>query len=122
MTDHMDAADYLAQQDTPKRSKYDNTKVWIDGKRFDSKAEGARYWELRQMEQAGEIANLECQPKYVLTVQGVKIGAYVADFRYALPDGTVVVEDVKGVRTAIYRWKKRHMAAQYGIDVQEITR
>jgi hypothetical protein len=119
VTDEIDAADYLAQKPR-KRSKYGNEKVWIDGRKFDSKAEGARYWDLCRMQDAGEIRDLECQPSYPLLVQGVKIGEYRADFRYVTKGGTVVVEDVKGVRTAVYVLKKKHVKAQYGIDVREI--
>jgi hypothetical protein len=49
------------------------------------------------------------------------VGHYVADFRYRSgPQGLLVVEDVKGVRTALYRWKKKHVEAQYGIQITEI--
>ena len=49
-----------------------------------------------------------------------EIGKYIADFEFYLPNGTRVVEDAKGVRTALYRWKKRHVEAQYGITIVEV--
>jgi hypothetical protein len=33
-----------------------------------------------------------------------------------------VVEDVKGFKTELYRWKKKHVEAQYGIEIVEIGR
>jgi hypothetical protein len=44
---------------------------------------------------------------------------YLADFVY-FQDGKQVVEDVKGVRTPVYRLKKRLVAEKYGIEIREI--
>lgn len=118
----MSAEDYLASGDKPKRNKYGAKKVTVDGHRFDSMAEGARYWDLKVLQEAGEISDLELQPEYPCLVQGVKVGAYRADFRYRDAAGKLVVEDVKGKRTDLYRWKKKHVEAQYGITVVEIVR
>ncbi len=116
----MSADDYNAMQAPLKPSKYRNEKVEIDGYRFDSKAEGARYWDLRQLERAGSITDLELQPAFPLLVQGVQIGVYKADFRYRDERGEVIVEDVKGMKTAMYRWKAKHVKAQYGIEICEV--
>ena len=109
---------------TSRRSKYGNQETEIDGYMFDSKAEASRYFELKQMLLGGLIANLELQPKFDLTVQGVKIGTYSADFRYRdLEKGVQVVEDVKSEATAkkeLFRWKKKHVKAQYGIEIIEV--
>ncbi len=44
----------------------------------------------------------------------------VADFSYTdTRTGLVVVEDVKGFKTPLYRWKKRHVEAQYGFRILE---
>ncbi len=121
--DSMTAKDFVAWQASQerKRHKYGARPVVIDGIRFDSTAEGTRYWELRRLERAGEITALELQPVYPLVVQGVRIGAYVGDFRYRDAASRIVVEDVKGIRTAMYRWKKKHVKAQYGIDIREVS-
>ena len=42
----------------------------------------------------------------------------MADFVY-LENGQLVVEDVKGVRTPVYKLKKRLMAERFGIEVKE---
>ena len=44
---------------------------------------------------------------------------YVADFVYSR-NGLTVVEDAKGVRTPVYRLKKRMMAEKYGIQIREV--
>ena len=44
------------------KSKYSNKKVLIDGITFDSKKEAKRYTELKILESAGEIINLEVAP------------------------------------------------------------
>ena len=51
----------------------------------------------------------------------VSTAKYIADFRYVdVPSGETVVEDVKGVRTQIYKLKKRWVEAQYAIKIVEI--
>jgi hypothetical protein len=108
------------------RSKY-GAKPWVvDHLRFASKAEGTRYQELRLLEHAGQIRDLELQPAYPIRVRtpagrDVAVLVYVADFRYrAGPQGILTVEDVKGVRTPVYRLKKKLVEAQYGITITEI--
>ena len=104
----------------PKKSKYGAIRTEIDGISFDSKREAARYQELRLLEQAGEIENLRLQVPYELIAKS-KYGRsikYVADFVYSR-NGLTVVEDAKGVRTPVYRLKKRMMAEKYGIQIKE---
>lgn len=121
MSHELSAEEYRAMQDDPKRGKYGNRRVVVDGIRFDSQAEASRYFDLKHMERAGLIVNLELQPALPLLVNGVKVGVYKADFRYVdVETDRIVVEDVKGVRTAVYRLKKRMVKAIYGIEIQEI--
>jgi len=47
------------------RSKYRNRKTVVDGITFDSKREAARWQELKLLERAGEITELERQVEYV---------------------------------------------------------
>lgn len=101
-------------------NKYHAVPTVIDGIRFASKAEAKRYQFLALLQRAGNIRDLELQPRYPLHVNGWKLGEYRADFRYVMKDGTTVVEDVKGVLTPMYRWKKKHVAAEYGVDVVEV--
>jgi len=101
-------------------SKYGNKRTVVDGITFDSKREAQRYQELKLMEHAGEIFNLEIQPKFELipkftatSGENRRAVTYTADFRYRtsrvqfpgeefevtelLED---VVEDVKSPATA----------------------
>lgn len=103
------------------RSKYGAQKTTVDGIEFDSKAEARRYGELRLLERAGRIKNLERQVRYDLEVNGVKIGFYKADFRYwDQASSQQVVEDVKGMRTPVFAIKAKLMKALHRVDIIEI--
>lgn len=111
------------------KSKYGNIKEEVDGYTFDSRKEAARYRELRLLEQAGEIHDLEVHPKYELwawvgTVVEERrvIGTYTPDFEYQTHPflGRTIIEDVKGVRTAVYRLKKKLFEANYGLKITEV--
>lgn len=107
-------------------SKYHNHKITVDGKKFDSKKEAHRYCELKLLEKAGQISDLRHHVPYLLIPkQEDKDGNllerecnYIADFEY-LENGVKVVEDVKGVRTAVYKIKKKLMLLCYGIHIRE---
>lgn len=125
-----------------KANKYNNTKVTLDGETFDSKKEARRYCELKLLERAGEIRNLERQVKYILIPaqyeyyerygkkgQPLKQGqrllekecSYVADFKYQdARTGELIVEDTKGVRTKDYIIKRKLMLKEFGIRIKEI--
>lgn len=102
------------------RSKYNNQRVVLDGYTFDSQAEARRYRELCLLYDAGEITDLAVHPKYPLVVNGQVVANYLADFSYTVADGREVVEDVKGVRTDVYRLKRKLVRALYGIDIVEV--
>ena len=104
------------------RAKYGNKKVAIDGRTFDSKAEAARYVELKRMQEAGLIFGLECQVTFPLVVNGELICKYIADFRYVDIEGSRITEDVKGVRTRDYRIKAKLMKALHGITIKEVCK
>lgn len=101
-------------------SKYRNRKTEVDGILFDSKREAARYAELKMLERAGEIRGLELQPVFPVAVNGQKICKYIADFRYTDRAGREVVEDAKGVKTDVYRLKKKLVRALFGIEIEEV--
>jgi hypothetical protein len=104
-------------------SKFSNIPTRVDGVTFHSKLEAGRYQELKAMQQAGLIRDLELQPRFRLEVNGVEVCTYVADFRYVdVQSGETVVEDAKGVVTDVYRMKARLMVACLGIEVQEVRR
>lgn len=118
-------------------NKYRNRKVEIDGIRFDSVREARRYQELKLLEKAGAIQNLELQKKYILipaqrecnVTEGTskpKKGrvieretSYKADFTYT-ENGRTVVEDVKGMKTKEYILKRKLMLYVHGIRIKEV--
>lgn len=102
-------------------SKYRNVKTEVDGIVFDSKKEAARYGELKLLAKVGRIINLELQPKFHIVINGQKICSYIADFAYHNTEtAEPVVEDVKGMKTSVYKLKKKLIKALYGIEVQEV--
>lgn len=109
-----------------KPHKYKAVRTEVDGLTFHSKKEARRYQELRLLEKAGEVRQLQLQVPIVLHAGSDRrpsIGKYVADFMYEErigQDWCIRVEDVKGFKTPLYKWKKRHVEAQYGIQIREV--
>jgi hypothetical protein len=115
-----------------KKHKYGAEKAVLDGITFDSKKEGSRYQALKIMASAGIIKDLTLQPEWDLRVNDQRICIYKADFlyyrkqirgyEYRGPDvfDGPIVEDVKGIKTPVYRLKKKLMSAVYGIQISEI--
>lgn len=103
------------------RSKYRNQPVTEDGHRFDSKAEHRRYLELKLLVAAKEISRLDVHPRFEIEVKGYFICHYEADFAYFDErEQQRIVEDVKGMRTDVYRLKAKLMRACHGITVREV--
>ena len=102
-------------------NKYRAKKVKTSDGTFASQAEYRRWCELKLMERAGEIKGLKRQGKYWLHVKGDVIGYYRDDFNYFDNDGHLIVEDVKGVKTPVYRLKKKLMRAIHGIEITEVA-
>ena len=111
-------------------SKYHSRKTTVDGITFDSAAEAHRYCELRIMQKAGLIKNLGMQPEFELIPAYKKDGktvrrtVYKADFVYVdTATGKAVIEDVKGMKTPVYKLKKKLLEYQHpDITIKEITR
>ena len=130
------------------KEKYQNKKVTVDGILFDSRKEANRYCELKMLEKAGRITDLDLQKVFVLIpaqfeesgevyTRGKNAGqpkrgrcleqavTYRADFYYK-ENGEEVVEDVKGYRDpasgsyARYTIKRKLMLYIHGIRIKEI--
>lgn len=118
--------------------KFANEPTVIDGHKFDSKREGKRYLDLKLLERAGEIANIELQPKFPLELQRMIDGrltlvpikirskgypngrrcSYRADFRYQCRrTGQQIVEDVKGYDDDRARFKRAVVECIYEIEI-----
>lgn len=122
--------------------KYHNKKYEIDGITFDSRKESRRYCELKVLQSAGIIHDLQIQVKFVLIptqyeessgvyTKGKNKGqkkrgkllekecSYIADFVY-YENGEKAVEDAKGMRTEVYKIKKKLILERYGIRIREV--
>lgn len=99
-------------------NKYRNKKTQIGMYVFDSIAESKRYKELALLERAGEISNLELQPHFLLQENFKKNGKtyrkieYIADFKY-IENGKIIVEDVKGMETDVFKLKRKLFEYKY---------
>lgn len=101
------------------KPKYKNSKIAIDGRKYDSKAEADRSIVLRFQVSRGYISELEYQPTFVLQEsfidnRGRRNAAikYIADFMY-IENGLTIVEDVKGMQTPDYKIKAKLFRAKY---------
>lgn len=116
MTEKITAAEFRKK----KPSKYKAVKTEYDGIKFDSKKEAARYSTLILLKTSGQIKKIELQPRFDIIVNGRFCGFYKADFRITGNNDVVTIEDVKGMKTAVYKLKKKLIEAIYGIKIIEI--
>ena len=106
-----------------KRNKYRAIPTVVDGIRFASKAEARHYGELKILEAAGDIKDLELQPEYPIIVNGIRVAIYRADFRFMgrTKHGYIqMIVDVKGMATPVYKLKKKLVEAIYEITISEV--
>jgi hypothetical protein len=101
-----------------KKNKFNAVKTEIDGITFHSKKEAARYRDLKLMQYAGEITDLQLQVPFVVEINSENIFTWYADFVYN-DDGEPVIEDCKGFKTDIYRLKKKAVEAYFDIEITE---
>ena len=111
---HMNIEEYrkiTGQAKPVSQSKYHNDPCFVDGYRFDSKAEARRYQALKFLQQAGEIQGFGRQPSFVIGL-GVR---YIPDFIVCDASGKIWVEDVKskGTETATFKVKKNLFHERY---------
>ncbi|WP_420013955.1 DUF1064 domain-containing protein [Tateyamaria sp.] len=102
-------------------NKFGAIATTVDGIRFDSVKEARRWGELRLLEKAGEIRNLQRQVRIPLEgrdgplrhIKSNRAAVYVADFVYFdCRLGVEVIEDSKGVETDVFKLKRAILAAQ----------
>jgi len=89
-----------------KRNKFGAKKTVIDGITFDSKKEAEHYKILKIRLAAKQIKHLARQVIFRLEINGMLICKYVADFTY-VENGRLVVDEVKGFETAVWKLKKK---------------
>jgi hypothetical protein len=100
-------------------SKYRAKPVVVDNIRFASQKEAKRYGELKLLQMAGNISDLKLQERFSIEINGVHICDYLADFCYT-ENGERITEDVKGVKTDVYRIKRLLMWAVLGVEIMEV--
>lgn len=107
-------------------SKYYSRRVTVDGIKFQSQREARRYQELKLLEKGGYISDLRLQVPFLLIPAQKQDGkviehkvSYYADFVY-MKDGKQIVEDAKGVRTDVYKLKRKLMRYVHGIEIREV--
>lgn len=94
---------------------------------YDSRKEHRRANELRLLQRAGVISGLREQVRYELipaqrSAEGRVVEracSYIADFVYTDQHGNTIVEDTKGMRTDVYRIKRKLMLYVHGIKITE---
>ena len=99
-----------------RRNKFSAKRTFSElcGREFDSKAEARRGEELKLLEMAGEIMNLQYQVPFQLCLKpNIKLKV---DFVYKF-NGDIVHEDSKGILTREFRVKMAWLKEQQGIDV-----
>jgi hypothetical protein len=104
-------------------NKYKNKKT--NG--FDSKKEFNRSCELELLQKIGEISELKTQVVFDLIPKAIMNGVvierkctYKADFVYKDKNGLLIVEDVKGYITEVYKIKRKLMLFIYGVIIKEV--
>ena len=111
-----------------KTAKYGNLRTTVDGITFDSRKEAKRWAELKLLERAHVITDLQRQVTFVLIPKQVREGrcveracTYKADFVYKA-NGKTVVEDIKSPVTITpqYKIKRKLMLYVHNIEIKEV--
>lgn len=108
-------------------SKYNNTKVEIDGVKFDSKLEARYYVHLLELQKKGIVQEFLMQKQYIIfegyDKDGKKVRPikYIADFEVHYAAGFVEVIDVKGMITKDFAIKKKLFEYRYPFKLILLT-
>lgn len=110
----------------PVPTKYKAKAVESGGEHYQSKKEAARHAVLVREVAVGAIFDLHRHVTFKLAEKVKQAGEerttpalrYEADFVY-VRDGRLVVEDVKGMRTRVYKMKRHLMKTLHNIDIVE---
>lgn len=101
----------------------------IDGILFSSKMEAKRYQQLKLLEQAGEIKEIQLQPHFLLLPAFERNGKhflainYVADFSYYdCKTKKRVAEEVKGYETEVWKIKKKLFHYRHNMELRVVTK
>lgn len=96
--------------------KFKNIRTELDGIKFSSKKE-AKYWgDLNLARISGQLLFALRQVPFHLA-GNIR---YIVDFVEFWADGSVRFVDVKGVRTPMYKLKKKQVEAAYPVTITEV--
>src|SRR4051812_19963996 len=105
-----------------KVNKYKNTRTEYNGFKYAS-AKEARYAQnldiLKKAQGNTKVLSYVQQMPFVIEVKGIRICKYLLDFMVSYPDRIEYI-DVKGMRTPVYKIKKKLVEAQFGIEIKEV--
>ena len=106
-------------EQTKDKPKYGNKVTETNGLMFDSKKE-ARFF--LQLQQDPTVKSIQTQVVFELIPKqkGERACSYKADFVVEYHDGRTVVYDVKGMKTDVYRIKRKLMLWVHRITIQEV--
>lgn len=102
-----------------KKEKYHRVKKSLDGITFDSTKERDYYAKLLLLKKAGEVVNIELQPKFELQPAFERYGkkeraiTYKADFKVSYADGHIEIVEVKGYRQRDYLLRRKMLLYRY---------
>jgi hypothetical protein len=105
-----------------RRNKYGNVPVEADGYSFDSKVEERYYRQLKLLEAAGEIFDIQVHPTFLLQEEftdgrGKKIRPVMVEmdfgFRETARPLVPIVVDIKGAKTDLFLLKEKLFRYRY---------
>jgi hypothetical protein len=96
------------------QNKFNAKPTEVDGIRFDSKKEAARYSQLKMLRSAGEVVMFLLQVPFILPGNT----RYRVDFMVFWSDGRVTFEDTKGRETETFKLKKRQVEELYPVKIE----
>lgn len=109
---------------TKKRNKYNAQKTEYEGRVFDSKREAdfakRLNWLRHAKQESDRVTRIEYQVPLAVVVRNTHICKYICDFKVYYADNHTEYIDVKGMKTAVYKLKKRLVEAQHQIIIKEV--
>ena len=105
-----------------RQNKYGNRPQVVDGIRYDSGLEGQRASELALLEKAKEIKSWLRQITLPLYFRDYKITTYRIDFVVYEKDGSITLEEIKGMETYEWKMKWKMLESRLAHDCEERDR
>jgi Protein of unknown function (DUF1064) len=103
--------------------KYNATRTSYNDRKFASKKEANHAVTLDLLRVAKDpsqrVEHVEYQYRFPILINGVKVCDYICDFYVTFADGHKEIQEVKGMRTAVYKLKKKLVEATYGQSIIE---